>query len=519
VPVVVRNKQGQTIGALTKEDFQLFDKGKAQIIVSFSAVSHSGNVSNGMAAPAEDSSANKAVEASGGAIAKPKPQRSVLYLFDDLNAAFADFASVRAAMDRHIRGLTTADQAAIYTFSGRPQLDFTSDRDKLLDTVAKLRSSLADVTADAAKSCPDINYYLADLIINQGDQRAKAGAVSHTVLCDGHIPAYAAEVIVMGESQKQLTFAPHQSRMSLRTLRLAVKRLSEMPGERLIVLCSPGFFETRYNEGDMQQVLKLATQANVTISALNVRGLYSNEADASFDNSDTNKNWRQYRLQGFQAQENILEDLARGTGGVFIHNNDGFREALDRLTKPPEFSYVLGFTPANSKPDGSFHAIKIRLANEKGVSIEARRGYYALQQDAVKESARLEVDDALFSRNQVNQIPVVLQTGYIEPNKGDPTVTVAVKVDLKSLRFRLAKERNLDTLMVVSALFNEDGSYLTGTTKTVNLELRNQTLAADPSVTLHFAFPVKRGAYVIRLVVRDAQSGAMTTFTRPEKII
>jgi hypothetical protein len=96
---------------------------------------------------------------------------------------------------------------------------------------------------------------------------------------------------------------------------------------------------------------------------------------------------------------------------------------------------------------------------------------------------------------------------------------VLVKVDLKPLRFRIANGRNLDSLTVVSALFTEDGSYLTAAMKTVNLQLRNETLAqADPSVTLHFAFPVKRGAYVVRVVVRDAQSGAMTTFTRPEKI-
>ncbi|HZS54615.1 MAG TPA: neutral zinc metallopeptidase [Bryobacteraceae bacterium] len=66
---------------------------------------------------------------------------------------------------------------------------------------------------------------------------------------------------------------------------------------------------------------------------------------------------------------------------------------------------------------------------------------------------------------------------------------------------------------------DDDGSYLIGTSKTVNLQLRDGTLAkTDPSVTLHFDFHVKRGTYLIRLVVRDTQSGAMSTFTRPEKI-
>ena len=180
---------------------------------------------------------------------------------------------------------------------------------------------------------------------------------------------------------------------------------------------------------------------------------------------------------------------------------------------------MLGFQPTNAKPDGNFHTIRIRLANEKGLTIEARRGYYALKQDPEKQAARLEVDDALFARGQKNEIPVVLQTGYEKPNNGGATVTVITKVDLKPLHFRTANRRNLDSLTVVSALFNNDGKYLAGTTKTVNLQLRNETLAqADPAVTLRFDFPVKQGAYVIRVVVQDAQSGAMTTFTRPETI-
>ena len=38
VPVVVRDSQGHPIANLTKDDFQLFDKGKRQAIASFFAI-------------------------------------------------------------------------------------------------------------------------------------------------------------------------------------------------------------------------------------------------------------------------------------------------------------------------------------------------------------------------------------------------------------------------------------------------------------------------------------------------
>ncbi len=529
VPVVVRNKQGQAVGNLTQDEFQIFDRGKRQVIASFSAIkrptsNHEGKIAPNMQAGVSTSE-NPAggngpshFESAAAADAHAAPERFLVYLFDDLDANSADMAAVRSAVSRHLRSLASTDRAAIYTFSGRPQIDFTGDKEKLEDAAAKLRSSLSDVLSDDAKECPNINYYLADLIANRGDQNARNAAVSHTIAC-AHVDRFTAESIVSGAAQRQLVFGPQESRMALRTLRLAIKRLAEMPGERLIILTSPGFHaQTPDAITDTEQLLKLAAKAHITISALSSRGLYTNQPDAS-DSRATNKLWWEYQRQSSESDEGIMQDLAQGSGGVFIHNNDDLRAAFDRLAKPPEVSYVLGFQPINSKPDGEFHAIKIRLPNEKGLTIEARRGYYAPERDAGKQAARLEVDDAVFSRDQINQIPVVLQTGYIKPNEGDPMVTVIVKVDMKSLRFRIANGRNLDSLTVVSALFDDDGGYLTGSTKTVNLQLRDETLAhSDSSVTLRFAFHVKRGAYLVRVVVRDAQSGAMTTFTRPETI-
>ena len=65
------------------------------------------------------------------------------------------------------------------------------------------------------------------------------------------------------------------------------------------------------------------------------------------------------------------------------------------------------------------------------------------------------------------------------------------------------------------ALFDSEGGYVAGTRKTVNLRLSDETLAKpDPGITLHWEFDVKSADYLVRLVVREAESKAMTAINR-----
>jgi hypothetical protein len=97
------------------------------------------------------------LEGAPPAQAHAAPQRFIVYLVDDLNTKFSDMTAVRSAMSRHLGGLAGADSAAIDTFSGRAEVDFTSDKDKLEAAVAKLRASLGDISGNEAKECPNVD--------------------------------------------------------------------------------------------------------------------------------------------------------------------------------------------------------------------------------------------------------------------------------------------------------------------------------------------------------------------------
>lgn len=528
VPVVVRDSKGRAIGNLTREEFQLFDKGKPQRIVSFSAVQRpaSHEESAGSTALA-DSSKKSGTDEGHANSSHPDPasgatDRYFIYLFDDMNIRFSDMAQVRQAAIRHFhRGLTTGDRAAIDTFSGRPVLEFTNDRQKLEDTANKVHWR---PSAGQDDSCPHVSYYLADLIMTKGESQARMALVAHTAEC-AKVRLEFAEVIAMAAVNRELVIGLQTVEIALRTLRLAIRRLSGMPGQRVIVLASPGFFaQTPEAIKAMTEVLDLAAKSNVTISSLSARGVILAEEEEDVtgriappvrQNSPAYQ-WLRYRRETARANGDVLNDLAEGTGGTFFRNNNDLRLGFEKASTPPEYSYVLGFSPATLKPDGSFHQLKVRLMGEKRVSVEARRGYYALKDDVKDRTATADIDDAVFGRDQMSDIPVVLQTGYSKPNTGDRAKVLAVaKVDVKSLHFKKGDGLNHDSLKVVFALFDAEGGYVAGTTKSVNLNLREETLGqAEPGFTVRWEDDVTPGRYLVRLVVREAGGKAMTLMNR-----
>ena len=72
----------------------------------------------------------------------------------------------------------------------------------------------------------------------------------------------------------------------------------------------------------------------------------------------------------------VLVDLTSGTGGTFFRNRNDMDEGFQR-TALPEIFYILGFAP--QKLDGKLHKLKVTVQGPDKLSVQARRGYYALK--------------------------------------------------------------------------------------------------------------------------------------------
>jgi len=81
--------------------------------------------------------------------------------------------------------------------------------------------------------------------------------------------------------------------------------------------------------------------------------------------------------QGFGAGE--MKKLAEETGGRVIEVGNKFdklKQAFDQVSAELRSQYNIGYTPTNSKHDGSYR--KIEVKSKQAYRVQARRGYYAL---------------------------------------------------------------------------------------------------------------------------------------------
>ncbi len=526
--VIVRDQNGNTVANLQRENFQLFEDGKPQPISNFT-VETLDSISKHVvqASPAQPAG----VAPPNGSAFLP-PSRFIVLLFDDSRTTRQDLMAARDAASHYVdASLAPTDRVAVYTISGQFQLDFTDDRAKLHQALLELQPR--EVTAeemDPENDCPPMEFYEAYQIEIMHDQTAMSIATTDALNCqasastltNGPSPSDIARAQATATAAALRVFEAdnEKTEFSFRSLRAIIQRLSAMPGQRDIVLISPGFIYPTL-EYEFSEIVDRAIRAGVFINTLDARGLYVPQLgpDISQQTNDPTPQaagYRTlYRTTGQESQIEVLLDLARDTGGRAFNGSNDLRAGIQEIAAAPAAYYVLGFSPSNLKFDGHFHSLKVVVtgSSKEKFSVQARRGFYAPKHsDTPADAASQDIEDAVFSQEEQHGLPISLQTQYFKTGATDAKLAVMARVDLSELRFNKADGRNRNNLTVVAALFDRNGNFITGSQKILEMNLRDQTLEriGHSGVVVRSSFDVKPGDYVVRLVVRDSTAALLS---------
>jgi VWFA-related protein len=512
VRVVVRDPQGNIVPNLKKEDFQLFDNRKAQVISTFSVETPQSHVV--LPAAAVTRTSETPAEPS---VTPALPQRFVSVMFDDTDMSMDDTVHIRSAATRLFGSLAPSDRVAINTTSGQFTQEFTADREALQKSLFHiLPRPLA--SSPGTNECPEMTYYEADQIVNFQDQQALAIATQDAIVCafqGDQTQALPARSMAQAAAERTSTAGDSQTDFVYRHLEDAMRRLSAMPGQRVMVFISPGFIVTAYTheQGDL---IDRANRANIVINTIDARGLYTPDmgdiASSQQTNPATAGPKAMFRTSAQFAQSAILGELADGTGGTFFHNRNDLDEGMRRAVVAPSLSYLLGFSPQNLKVDGHYHTLKVSLTSKQKFNLQARHGYYAPQtvKDPV-ETAKQEIQEAIFSQEEIHDVPIDLQTQFFKTDQTQARLAVLTHVDVKGIHFRKAEGRSHDDLTFATAIFDENGNFVTGGEKIVEMRLLDPTLDRlnHAGFTVKSSFDIKPGTYLVRMVVRDGEGSQM----------
>ena len=513
VRVVVRDADGKAITNLTKEDFRLADERKPQTISSFSVETPASHVPTASPeGPPSDGTPSKAPDL---------PERFITLFFDDLHLSMQDAMFSRQATAKLFAAMGPRDRIAILTSSGQVEQDFTADRAKLEKAVQQI---LPHSLVRGSGGCPPMSLEEAFMIASAIDSSAMQVAIADYMACSGISPnepgaARMAADVVGGAAMGVLNIAEAEMQRTYQSLTALVRRMSLLPGQRVIVMMSPGFFELPTMHGFGEEVIDRATKENVVINTIDARGLYVSSAyDASEPATTASVNPLKVQATMWEemSQYAPLAELADGTGGIFFHDRNDIDQGILHAAAEPEVSYVLGFTPQNLKLDGRYHTLKVTLTGKQKWTLQARRGYFAPRANANPETAaKEEIQQAVFSQDELHDIPVECQTQFFKGADG-VRLTVVTHIETEQIKFRKVDGRNQDTLTITTGIFDENGRMLSGLQRVLDLALKDATLelANRKGLNVKLNFNVQPGTFMVRTVVRDSQGEQMGATTR-----
>jgi VWFA-related protein len=512
VAAVVRDLGLKPVSGLQKQDFEIYDQGRKQVISGFSVLTVNEDSPIGVVPTASRSAM------AGSFIPIDQPGRYIALFFDDVNTEQGELARTLVAARGYVTNvMTSRERLAVFTASDTQNLDFTDDKGALLAVLERIRLH-PRYAFRGEGACPLITVYEAYLnsALNDLNEAQNAARCYAPGVLDAPGALFDPNV-VQARVQADQTWGQAREAFldTLARVESVIDHLSNAPGTRILLMVSDGFIAGPF-EREKDHIVERAIQSGVVINSLDAKALYAEAPGGPIGEIDGELTSQAvHRVQSLgpkiQANNAVMAEFADATGGRFIHNTNDLLGGLRELAVAPQISYLLSFTPSVLIDDGKFHKLKVRV-REKRYDIQARPGYFApTKLEASRMSPEEKLDHEMRSVDTLSAVPILVTTSPIRLADGVRELPVHIHVDLRPLQFQKQKDREVQQLDFIVALFDDKGDFVTGKQGEMDLALRepSYTQLQQTGVEAGLILQAAPGHYRLRTVVEEAVSNRL----------
>jgi VWFA-related protein len=517
VDVIVRDREGNIVKGLTEKDFEIREDGQAQEIRTFSFQ----QIDDAAPAPASvrlletiagatlpptsvpTPAAGTAAAAPVTEPAEPAPLRSedvagrrlVVLLFDTSSMEPEDVQrSVDSAQKYVKEQMSTADLIAVATVSSTLTVltDFTGEREKVEAALQTL-----SWTEGTATPPPDAGTMATD------------------------------EVTTEEEAAETSELDMFNNDVRLRVLRTLAEALAPIDQKKAIVYFSGGMQRSGSdNQVELRAAINAAVRSNVSIYSIDTRGLQAvvpgGDARGGGGGRGGGRGGRggglfsgrgvAQQFARLSASQDSLVTLSRDTGGRAFTDTNDFGEAFTRLRRDMSAYYLLGYSSTNTRKDGRFRRIQVRLRDAGEYRVEARAGYYADRDFAhtSRGDRETQMEEQLYAAVSATDLPVIARASYFRLAEDRYFVPVALVVPGSAVPVPDGKDQaQLDILGEV----RDERGFPVGRIRQTMMLAKDGL--ADRQVLYQSAMTLPPGRFSVKVVVRENTHGTMGTFEAP----